>query len=251
MSALDLKHVHPVCAMFPMMSTTSEAFQQLERSIDIHGQIDPIVVDDQGQVLDGRNRLKACQRLGRDPRVMQFSEVGFGGDESEYAFVKNLGRRDLTDDQRSSIVVQFEAFYADEQAQKARRAEAAKAQPRGPNGKGFAESEHVLNSTRAGRAHEKVQAKAEVSQYKARQALDVAQHAPELLTSVANGETSLREAAKTANARKSAKPRAPKPFDIERAIDKFVLSIRKLYDVCPKSQQAEFRKRLLELILDL
>jgi ParB-like chromosome segregation protein Spo0J len=52
--------LHPVASMFPLMQ--GDEFEKFKISIQERGQLEPIVV--QGNlVLDGRNRLRACQEL--------------------------------------------------------------------------------------------------------------------------------------------------------------------------------------------
>ena len=56
---------HPAADLLPMQ--TDEEFAALVELIAEHGQQRPIVVDDQGRIVDGRNRWKACTQLGIDP----------------------------------------------------------------------------------------------------------------------------------------------------------------------------------------
>lgn len=57
--------IHPFAARFPMLS--ADDMDALVESIAHVGQTDPILLDTDGRLLDGRNRLEACQRLGIDP----------------------------------------------------------------------------------------------------------------------------------------------------------------------------------------
>ena len=59
---------HPVTGIFPAMDAV--ACQALVEDIAQHGQKEPILVLD-GQVIDGRHRLQACQQLGREPLVRE------------------------------------------------------------------------------------------------------------------------------------------------------------------------------------
>lgn len=91
---------HPAANLFPMMD--AEAFAALKQDISQRGQRDPIVFLD-GKVLDGRNRLKACQELGIEPDECEIEEC-----DSPIAYVlsANLHRRHLTSSQRAAIAAE-------------------------------------------------------------------------------------------------------------------------------------------------
>ena len=55
---------HPFAEVFPTLD--GEAFDALVKDIDARDQQEPIWVYE-GKILDGRNRYRACQILGRDP----------------------------------------------------------------------------------------------------------------------------------------------------------------------------------------
>jgi len=90
---------HPVADIFPAMSDTE--FRELVEDIREHGQREPVWILDDGRVIDGKHRVKACVELGRsvDARV-------YHGDEASVeAFVVslNLKRRHLNESQRASV----------------------------------------------------------------------------------------------------------------------------------------------------
>ena len=105
--------VHPVAALFPMMEERD--FNSLVEDIQAHGQLEPIIVD--GDVLiDGRNRLKACEELGIKPKVVQWSEIdaklerksgGYKADQANWIYAKNCTRRHLTPDQKAQVEAAF------------------------------------------------------------------------------------------------------------------------------------------------
>ena len=53
---------HPVAAIFPAM--TEPELSVLAEDIAARGLLQPIVLDREGRLLDGRNRLAACRRAG-------------------------------------------------------------------------------------------------------------------------------------------------------------------------------------------
>lgn len=93
--------IHPAAEIFPPMS--DDEFQRLVADIRDHGQRDPIVVH-QSAVIDGRNRFLACQRLGIEPKSVEWDGVG-----TIEAFVvsKNLHRRHLNESQRAMIAARL------------------------------------------------------------------------------------------------------------------------------------------------
>ena len=72
-----------------------EAFNSLIRSIIESGQQEPITINERGEVLDGHNRLKACEKLKLQPH---FKIKKFDNPLKEKLFVVdvNLQRRQLT-----------------------------------------------------------------------------------------------------------------------------------------------------------
>ena len=46
---------------------TEEAFQSLMSSIRESGQLEPITINNKGEVLDGHNRLRVCEKLKLEP----------------------------------------------------------------------------------------------------------------------------------------------------------------------------------------
>lgn len=88
--------VHPAAALFPLM--VGEALEALATDIAANGQRDPIVFAPSGALLDGRNRVRACARLGITP-------IGRVEKSEPWAYViaANLATRNLTDGQRVMV----------------------------------------------------------------------------------------------------------------------------------------------------
>lgn len=87
--------VHPVTAIFPTM--TDKELEGLAEDIKEHGLRDPIVMQD-GRLIDGQNRLRACELAGVEPEFMQLAEEE---DPISYILSANVLRRFMTKGQRA------------------------------------------------------------------------------------------------------------------------------------------------------
>jgi ParB-like chromosome segregation protein Spo0J len=89
---------HPYADLFPMM--TADELEALAEDIKENGLRQPIVRY-QGEVLDGRNRLLACQKAGVEPTFTEHE----GDEDSALLLVLSLNaqRRDLTPGQRAIV----------------------------------------------------------------------------------------------------------------------------------------------------
>lgn len=93
------RKVHPVADLFPMMS--DDELAELADDIKAHGLINPIIIDSDGLVLiDGRNRLRACEIAGVEPRFEHFH----GNDPVSLILSLNVARRHLTKGQQAMAV---------------------------------------------------------------------------------------------------------------------------------------------------
>lgn len=106
--------VHPVASIFPMMS--DDEYQGLKDDIDANGQQEPIIVW-QKQVIDGRNRLKACVELELKPVWVAIDD---DADPVQYVLSHNLHRRHLTESQRAMVGARLRDIY-DQQAAERRQ----------------------------------------------------------------------------------------------------------------------------------
>jgi len=83
--------------LFPLLSTADLA--DLATDIADRGLLQPIVVDTEGTLLDGRNRLAACQQAGVEPTFTTYD----GDDPAGYALSVNIARRHLTKGQQAMV----------------------------------------------------------------------------------------------------------------------------------------------------
>lgn len=94
---------HPYAIMFPALS--DDEIEELANDIEENGQQNPIWVDEDGLVLDGRNRSIACRLKGITPKTQVF----YGTDEDKLHFVcsQNIKRRHLDTSQRAMIAAKL------------------------------------------------------------------------------------------------------------------------------------------------
>jgi hypothetical protein len=99
---------HPYVAMFPLLC--GPAFDGLVDSIKTHGQQVP-AVRYKGKIIDGRNRIRACSKLGIRPKITEWSPPDKGRDVEtqilEFIVLINLHRRQLSESQRAMIAADY------------------------------------------------------------------------------------------------------------------------------------------------
>jgi hypothetical protein len=87
---------HPYADLFPLMG--GDELAALAADIAANGLREKIVRHE-GKVLDGRNRLRACELADVDPRFADYE----GDDPLGFVVSKNLHRRHLTESQRAMV----------------------------------------------------------------------------------------------------------------------------------------------------
>jgi hypothetical protein len=104
--------IHPAATLFPMMH--GPELGMLVQDIEQNGLREEIVLYD-GLVLDGRNRLYACELAQVPPRFVEWDGVG-----SPVAFVlsRNLHRRHLNESQRSIVAARAKGMFEEEAAER-------------------------------------------------------------------------------------------------------------------------------------
>jgi hypothetical protein len=91
--------VHPVAELFPMLP--DDELAELAEDIRINGLQQPIVLDEDGTLIDGRNRWAACQMVSVEPRFVTLN----GADPVAYILSANVHRRHISAGQRAMIAV--------------------------------------------------------------------------------------------------------------------------------------------------
>lgn len=93
---IKMKNHHAYANLFPMLGDAELA--TLAKDIKENGQQDPIVLLD-GEILDGRNRQRACEIAEVAPMYVNFD----GDDPLAFVVSHNLHRRHLTESQRGMV----------------------------------------------------------------------------------------------------------------------------------------------------
>lgn len=92
---MSTREAHPAAAVWPMLDEPD--LRRLAEDIKINGLRHPVVLDSEGRVLDGRNRLAACRIAGVEPELETYE-----GDAVGYVLSANNERRHLTLPQRAA-----------------------------------------------------------------------------------------------------------------------------------------------------
>src|SRR5262249_18256118 len=91
---------HPLADIFPMLE--GPGFEALVDDIRERKQQEPVWLYE-GKILDGRNRYLACQKLGREIQVKDFT----GDDPIGFVLSANLHRRHLNESQRAVVAAKL------------------------------------------------------------------------------------------------------------------------------------------------
>ncbi len=87
-------------AVLPDLS--QDDFDTLRESIRLHGQLEPVILAPDGTVIDGRNRLRACEELAVEPWCVKLAEDDV--DVRTATLAANTVRRQLTVQQKERLV---------------------------------------------------------------------------------------------------------------------------------------------------
>jgi hypothetical protein len=217
--------IHPAAELFPLME--GEEFESLVASIKEQGLREAIWVTADGQLLDGRNRVRACHAAGIEPTRRTFT----GGDPVAFVMALNMERRHLTVGQRALVALKLVPMY---QTEAAKRQAQAVGKPRGEKASVSAD----LHQQTRQRSTQQAGLAAKVSGRAVAQAKRVAEHAPDLVAKIESGKLALDRADRIVRDRDSAERRAAKATAQQRQ-----LAVGTSVDV----RYGDFRKVLSDL----
>lgn len=98
--------VHPLAALFPMLAP--DDLSALAEDIKANGLLTPIVIDDEGQLIDGRNRLAACEIAKLEPTYQRLN----GHEAEAYIWGANAKRRQMSKGQIAMVAAMGFNFAA-------------------------------------------------------------------------------------------------------------------------------------------
>jgi hypothetical protein len=96
---------HEAAKLFPLMDAAE--LDALANDISTNGIHNPVVMYE-GKVLDGRNRLLACKKLGNVLPRFEHYETETNGNAVQWVISQNVHRRNLTPSQKALIAVEAE-----------------------------------------------------------------------------------------------------------------------------------------------
>jgi ParB-like chromosome segregation protein Spo0J len=220
--------VHPLAAMFPLME--GEELERLVASIRHHELLHPITVHGRF-IIDGRNRLRACQLADKPPRFEEYQGEGNAEDIFVFILDQNIQRRHIDADQRAAIVGKMKSWTLKQDAVQAKH----EGQRLGGKLKGHVSfTQKPVQSSRAPQTRDKLAQLADISTYKAEQVITLLRESPELLDEVAEGKIKLKDA--------SAKSKSSKvtTWEFQIEVDKAARLILKRAESCPVQHRAAF-----------
>ncbi|MGA7235638.1 MAG: MT-A70 family methyltransferase [Bryobacteraceae bacterium] len=168
--------VHPEASLFPLLE--GEEFDALVEDIRAYGQREKILVDEDGAILDGRNRYRACRELGIEPRTQTWR---LRGDDSALALVisLNIKRRHLDATAKAVLAEKLESMFAKEAKERERIGGRAKGKEKIPD---------------PGQARDKAAKVVGANPHYVSDVKALKQSAPEVYELVASGELTVPEA---------------------------------------------------------
>lgn len=107
--SIDKYEYHPLSNLFPLME--GDEFDRLVDDIDKNGLLEPIVLFE-GKILDGRNRYRACMKLGRKPTFKKYPNRI---NPLTYVVAENIRRRHLEKAQLAEIALLVMEIYEEQE----------------------------------------------------------------------------------------------------------------------------------------
>lgn len=207
--------VHPAASLFPLLE--AEAFDELVASIRKHGIRQRVVTFD-GVLVDGRNRVRAVERLAEEGVTVDLAPIELslpaGESVADWVFSTNILRRHLTDDARAMIAANLLPMIEADNANRQKQSQFKKGESGNPSGQATTES-----SSPAPRDRKAADARSTVGRVaeKANVSMDRARKATSLLKAIDEGTASPADADAVIAGRKPLRDVAPKPSRKKRS----------------------------------
>lgn len=190
--------VHPAAELFPLMQ--GDEFDALVESIRTQGLREAVWLTADGALLDGRNRVRACQAAGVKPEFRQYD----GDDPVSFVMALNMHRRHLTLGQRAALSLKLIPMY-EQEGRRAKALAASTSAPFKPVKDGA--DRHHLSRDDSKRSTAKAGAATKVSGRAVARAKRVQEKAPDLMPKIESGELALDRADRIVRDREAAERR--------------------------------------------
>lgn len=174
---------HAACLLFPALP--DDELRELAADIRKNGLRNPIVTL-KGNILDGRNRLKACQLAEVEPKYVEFD----GDEPVGWVVSQNLARRHLTASQRAVVAFDLLPLLEKEAKQRQRQS----------NGRAKKVAQDCATFSENGKAAEHAARIARSSARYVEMVKSISIKAPELLDKIRQGELNVPDARRLAGA---------------------------------------------------
>lgn len=165
--------VHELARYFPTIE--GESFDRFVEDIEKNGQLEPIITY-RGEILDGVNRYRACQRLGMDPITKEYA----GSDPLHYVISINVHRRHMSASQLAMVATEMLPEF---EVEAKKRSEATQF-GHGPR--------TTPTEDEKGKASDKVAEEFGISGKSVRRAKRVKEQAPEKVEAIIQGKENIR-----------------------------------------------------------
>ena len=204
---------------------SDEELAQLEANLLADGCRDPLVVwQEEGILLDGHHRREICRAHGLELSV---ATVSLPDREAAELWIEEnqLGRRNLTDDQRAAIAYRIQQ----RRSKIARRRRARKGRSAGgkctPRQRNNRLSDTVADKRKAPKCDSRAAAarQAHVSERKLRRVAELAKGDPKLVGRIVAGEVTIQKARKELHRQVKAQCKAAVPGNLPAITDRFAV----------------------------
>lgn len=208
---MEEKLFHPAANLFPLLEGAE--FDALRDDIATNGLLEPVWLHPDGSILDGRNRYRACQALGIEPRYRTWEGQGSPVD---FVVSLNLHRRHLTPGQRAMLGADILPLKAAE----ARERQGAQSH--------FAHVKEIIPEDGKGQARDAAGALVGVNGRYVSEAKRIQEAAPDLAADIRAGKTNIPWARRVLAERESqeraqARQEEPATRPVERAGVRFLV----------------------------